>query len=59
MSKAEPFDLYELEESWSYLAWKKHAMEVQLLLGTHKLDDLMNESKSKKPLLRVVRAASK
>lgn len=40
ISKADPFALYVDEESWSYLAWKKQEMDVQALLGTHRLEDL-------------------
>ena len=42
MSKDEPLALYVWDAEESYLAWKKHEIEVQSLLGTHKLEELQS-----------------
>jgi hypothetical protein len=36
----EPLALYVDEPEESYLAWRKHAMDVHCVLGTHKLLEL-------------------
>lgn len=39
MENSEPFALYVDEALESYLAWRKHAMDVHLVLGTQRLLD--------------------
>jgi hypothetical protein len=41
MENSEPLALYVEEADESYLAWRKQAMEVHLVLGTQRLLDLM------------------
>jgi hypothetical protein len=40
MENSEPFALYVDDDVESYLAWRKQAMEVHLVLGTQRLLDL-------------------
>lgn len=40
MEKSEPLALCEDDDPDSYFAWRKHAMEVQPLLGTQRLLEL-------------------
>lgn len=40
MANSEPLALYVDEEEESYLEWRKHAIEMHLALGIHKLLDL-------------------
>lgn len=42
MENSLPFALYVEEAVESYLAWRKQAIEVQLVLGTQRLLDLEN-----------------
>jgi hypothetical protein len=39
MENSDPLALYVVEAEESYLAWRKHAMEVHLELGTQRLLD--------------------
>jgi hypothetical protein len=40
MEKAVPLGVWDDDDDESYLAWRKHAIEVHLELGTHRLLEL-------------------